>query len=83
MLKIPCMPIQVVQFMQTVSLSERQNKQLCDEVGNLLIAELDTPAVRNRVERTVSNYLKNNNINLNAGDMTKKLSWSVKVALKK
>jgi len=52
-------------------------------VGQILIEELNFENVWNRVEQMLADYLKNNNINMDASDLTDKLEWSVKAKLKK
>lgn len=69
--------------METLSVTDRQGTEICDTVGRLLASELETPSIRNKVERTVADYLKSKKINMNASDITKKLDWSVNVRLKK
>jgi hypothetical protein len=39
--------------------------------------------VWDKVEQSLSDYLKTNNIDQNAADVTDKLEWSVKVRLRK
>ncbi len=69
--------------METMSVSDKQAMEICENVGRTLVDELDTEDVWSKVEQTLSEYLKNNNINENAADLTDKLEWSVKVKLKK
>jgi len=64
-------------------MSDKQSNEICENVGQTLIEELDTDAVWSKVEQTVAEYLKNNNINQDAADLAEKLEWSVKVKLKK
>ncbi len=64
-------------------MSDKQAMEICENVGRTLVDELDTEPVWSKVEQTLSEYLKNNNINEDAADLTDKLEWSVKVKLKK
>ena len=64
-------------------MSDKQSNEICENVGQTLIEELDTDAVWSKVEQTVAEYLKNNNINQDASELADKLEWSVKVKLKK
>jgi hypothetical protein len=57
--------------------------EICENVGQMLVDELDSEDVWNRVEQMLADCLKNNNINMDASDLTSKLEWSVKVRLKK
>lgn len=66
-----------------MSMSDKQAIEICENVGRTLVDELDTEPVWSKVEQTLSEYLKNNNINEDAADLTDKLEWSVKVKLKK
>ncbi len=69
--------------METLSINDKQGMEICENVGRMLVDELDTEDVWNRVEEMLSDYLKNNNINADASQLTDKLEWSVKVRLKK
>ncbi|MCX6644676.1 MAG: hypothetical protein NT043_05675 [Candidatus Bathyarchaeota archaeon] len=69
--------------METLSISDKQGMEICENVGRMLVEELDSEDVWNRVEQMLADYLKNNNINMDAADLTDKLEWSVKVKLKK
>ena len=66
-----------------MSMSDKQAMEICENVGRTLVDELDTEPVWSKVEQTLSEYLKSNNINEDAADLTDKLEWSVKVKLKK
>ena len=67
--------------METMSITDKQGMEICENVGRTLVDELDSENVWNKVEQTLSEYLKNNNINEDAADLTDKLEWSVKVKL--
>lgn len=69
--------------MQSVSLNSKQSRELCDEIGSMLAVQLESDAVRNKVNRLVRDYVKQKNAEDNPAELTKKLSWSVKVVLKK
>ena len=64
-------------------MNDKQGMEICENISRMLVDELDTEDVWNRVEAMLSNYLKNNNINEDASDLTEKIEWSVKVRLKK
>ena len=68
---------------ETLSLTDRQGIEICDNVGKLLANELDSREVRNKVERTVTDYLKSQKMEIDAPEITKKLDWSVNVRLEK
>ena len=56
-------------------MSDEQAMEICENVGRTLVSELDTEDVWNKVEQTLSEYLKNNNINEEASELTDKLEW--------
>ncbi len=64
-------------------MNDKQAMEICENVGRTLVDQLDTDVVWDKVEQTLSEYLKSNNINENASDLTDKLEWSVKVKLRK
>ncbi len=68
--------------MQSVKLNERQSLQICDEIGKMLAAQLDSETIRNKVNRLAADYIKRNNLNMDAAEISKNISWSVKVSLK-
>ena len=57
--------------------------EICENVGRVLIEELDSDEVWSKIEQMLVDYLKNNDIKVDATDLTDKLEWSVKVKLKK
>ncbi len=63
-------------------MSDKQGMEICENVGRMLVDELDSEDVWNRVQDMLRGYLKNNNIDEDAADLTDKLEWSVKVKLK-
>lgn len=69
--------------METIEINDKQGMEICENVWRVLVDQLDTEDVWNRVEGMLANYLKNNNINVDAANLTDKLEWSVKVRLKK
>lgn len=69
--------------METLNINDKQGMEICENVGRILVDDLDSEDVWNRVEEMLSDYLKNNNISANASELTDKLEWSVKVRLKK
>jgi hypothetical protein len=68
--------------METLSINDKQGMEICENVGLMLVEELDSEDVWNKVEQMLAEYLKNNNISMDAADLTDKLEWSVKVKLK-
>ena len=73
----------VVKNMETTSFNDKQGMEICENVGRVLVDELDTEGVWNKVEEALQQYLKDNNIKEDATELTDKLEWSVKVKLKK
>ena len=69
--------------MEMMSIDDKQGMEICENVGRMLVEELDSENIWSRVEQMLSDYLKNNNIKEDAADLTDKLEWSVKVKLKK
>jgi hypothetical protein len=67
----------------TMSLTDQQGMEICENVGRMLVDELDTEDVWNKVEQMLSNYMKENNINADASELADNLEWSVKVKLKR
>ncbi|MCW3995814.1 MAG: hypothetical protein NWE98_06665 [Candidatus Bathyarchaeota archaeon] len=69
--------------METLNINDKQGMEICENVGRMLVDELDKEDVWVKVENMLNDYLKDKNINTNATDLTNKLEWSVKVRLKK
>lgn len=69
--------------MQSVTLNDRQSGELIDEIGKLLAIQLDSEQVKNKVNHMIADYCKRNNISCDVMDISKNISWSVKVSLKK
>ncbi len=69
--------------METMKVDDKQAMEICENVGRTLVDQLDSDQVWDKVEQTLSEYLKSNNIKEDASNLTDKLEWSVKVKLKK
>ena len=69
--------------MKMASLTEKQSIELCDNVGKMLLTELEADAAKNKVKKLVSEYIKKNKIDEDPADISNKLNYSVKVSLKK
>ena len=67
----------------SLNINDRQGTEICENVGRALIDELDTENVWSKVEDSLSEYLKSNNINQNASGLIDQLEWSLRVTLKK
>ena len=66
-----------------MSFNDKQGIEICENVGRMLVDQLDTEDVWVKVEEMLADYLKTNDIDEEASDLTDKLEWSVKVKLKK
>ncbi len=69
--------------MQSVKLNDRQSLEICDEIGKMLATQLDSDSIRNKVNRIASDYIKRKNLEADATEIAKNISWSVKVSLKR
>ena len=67
----------------THGLTDKQSVELCDNVGKMLVEELDSATVKNKVKKLVSDYSKKNKIDANPTVLSDKLEWRVQVRLKK
>jgi hypothetical protein len=67
---------------QTMGLSERQNVELCDNIGKMLAMELESSAVRLKVRRIIADYVNKRDLESDTERLLKKIEWSVKVKLK-
>jgi hypothetical protein len=70
-------------MLESVNLNDRQGTEICENVSRTLVDELDDEQVWSKVQESLSDYLKNNNIKEDASDLIDKLEWSVRVTLKK
>ena len=68
--------------MPSVSLNKKQSVELCDNIGKMLAAELDSAAIQSKVKRAIADYVKANKLEDKPEDLMNKISWSVKVELK-
>jgi hypothetical protein len=76
-------PLLVKNMETTMNVNDKQAMEICENVGRTLVDQLDSDMVWDKVEQSLSDYLKTNSINQDAADVTDKLEWSVKVRLKK
>lgn len=70
-------------MLESVNLNDRQGTEICENVSRTLVEELDDEQVWSKVQESLNDYLKNNNIKEDASDLIDKLEWSVRVTLKK
>jgi hypothetical protein len=70
-------------MLESVNLNDRQGTEICENVSRTLVDELDDEQVWSKVQESLSDYLKDNNIKEDASDLIDKLEWSVRVTLKK
>jgi len=64
------------------SLTDKQGDEICANVGEMLVAELEAASVKSKVNNLVADYVKKNKISADPEGLSKKLQWSVKVSLK-
>jgi len=69
--------------MKAHGLTDKQSVELCNNVGKLLVMELESETVKNKVKKLVSDYVKKNKIDINPTGLFDKLHWHVQVMLKK
>jgi hypothetical protein len=67
----------------TTEINEQQATEICENVGRLVVDEIETQDIYNKIIQILKNYLKINNIDQDAADLADKIEWSVKVKLKK
>ena len=68
--------------MESYSISEKQIVELCDNIGKMLVTEIESPAVRTKIKRMVVDYVNKRDIGDDPERLIKKIEWSVKVKLK-
>jgi len=69
--------------MKARGLTDKQSVELCDNVGKLLVMELEAEAVKSKVKKLVSDYVKKSKADVNPTGLFNKLEWHVQVRLKK
>jgi hypothetical protein len=69
--------------MKASGLTEKQSVELFDNVGKMLVTELESETVKNKVKKLVADYVKKNKIDVDPAGLSDRLQWSVKVSLKK
>ncbi len=67
----------------TQNLSEKQGFELCESVGKMLALELESDAVKSKVKRLVTEYVKKNKLNLDSAAISGRVHWHVQVMLEK
>jgi hypothetical protein len=64
------------------ALTMKQGDDLTKEVSMMLVHELESESIKKKVDKLVSDYVKKNGIDSKPEALSKKIQWSVKVALK-
>ncbi len=67
----------------THGLTDKQSVELCDNVGKMLVKELDSETVKSKVKKLVSDYVKKNKIDANPTVLNDKSEWRVQIRFKK
>jgi hypothetical protein len=67
--------------MQTTRLDQNQGQELCDEIANMLLNTLENENIDDKIEAAINVFLSQQKISANSSDLTKNLSWSIKVKL--
>jgi len=68
--------------METYSITDKQGTELCDNIGKMLVIELESANVRQKVKRIVADYVNKRDIGDDPDRLMRRLDWSVKVKLK-
>ncbi len=69
--------------MEAVSINDKRGMEICKQVGQMLVDELDNEEVWKRIQDSLADYLERNNIKEDAAGLEERLEWSVQVRLKK
>ena len=68
--------------MKEKSLDEVQRRELCDVVGKLLVGELASESVKNKVRELVTDFVKKNKLDRDTSALVDAIEWHVQVLLK-
>ena len=68
--------------MKEKNLNEAQRRELCDMVGKLLVGELASESVKNKVRELVTEFVKKNKLDRDASFLFDAIEWHVQVLLK-
>ena len=63
-------------------MTEKQGTELCDSIGKMLLNELESANVRQKIKRIVADYVNKRDIGDDPDRLMRRLDWSVKVKLK-
>jgi hypothetical protein len=67
--------------LQSLELGEKQSVELCDNIGRILLLELNSEAVKMKVKRLVVDSLNKRDIADDPERLLKKLEWAVRVRI--
>ena len=68
--------------MKEKSLDEVQRRELCDVVGKLLVGELASESVKNKVRELVTDFVKKNKLDRDTSALVDAIEWHVQVLRK-
>jgi hypothetical protein len=71
-----------VDKMKEKSLNEEQKRELCDAVGKLLVVELASENVKNKVRELVGDFVRKNKLDKDPSALFDAMEWHTKVMLK-
>ncbi|MFA5572081.1 MAG: hypothetical protein GX799_09295 [Crenarchaeota archaeon] len=69
--------------MHTDKLGQQQGQELCDEIAKMLLNIIEAQDIDNKVIAAVNVFLAKQKINADPAELSRKLSWSIKVRLEK
>ncbi len=71
----------VASVLQSLELGEKQGVELCDNIGRMLVLELNSDLIKKKVKRLVVDYLNKRDIADDPERLLKKLEWAVRVRI--
>lgn len=63
-------------------LTKSLSNELADNVGKVLLEELEKQSVKEKVDKAISTFVNEKKLGEKPAELSKRLEWSVKVSLK-
>jgi hypothetical protein len=67
--------------MQSVDINEQQSTELCDQIGKMLVEQLETESIQNSINEVIKNFISKNNLSVDPETLGNNIQVSVKVEM--
>ena len=64
--------------MQSVDINEQQSTELCDQIGKMLVEQLETESIQNSINEVIKNFISKNNLSVDPETLGNNIKYQLK-----